>query len=318
LGSALELIAAGHTGTFWITIHAPLDAKPGAHAGTITISVKDKPPVKLNVTANVLPIVLAPADIAYGMYYYRVARIMQSDRYSKLVQRDQAAHGLNSATLYVQNPIRYENGRVLFPAVYESRQHDRLTRGMNRADIPIMLMDYNLINHHSGHINDNLSQLQKQDVARQYIAYTKAQGFPEFLAYIRDEPSLNQPDSYFTWTTGWKKTPLRTVAAMSGEASAGLGYLHDVWVIHVGQITPETVREAWRQGAEVWTYTFSMGAYNVHSNRYMAGLYTWALGLRGNYHWAYYHRDHYVVLESEGPDPLMAWEGRREGIDDYR
>ena len=88
--------------------------------------------------------------------------------------------------------------------------------------------------------------------------------------------------------------------------------------MHTGQITPETVREAWRQGAEVWAYTFSMGAYNVHSNRYMDGLYTWALGLRGNFQWSYFHSDHFVVLEKDAPDPLVAWEGRREGIDDYR
>ena len=60
------------------------------------------------------------------------------------------------------------------------------------------------------------------------------------------------------------------------------------------------------------------GAYNVHANRYMAGIYTWALGLRGNFHWAYYHNDPFVILEKEGPDPLMSWEGRRKGIDDNR
>jgi len=181
-----------------------------------------------------------------------------------------------------------------------------------------MLLDYQLVNWSSGNVNDKLSAQEKQDVARQYLAYTRAQGFPEFLAYLTDEPSLSQPASYFPWAAGWKKTPMRTVAAMSGQAAAGFGHLHDVWVVHTGQITPESVREAWRQGSEVWAYTFSMGAYNVLSNRYMDGIYTWALGLRGNFQWSYFHSDHFVVLEKESPDPLVSWEGRREGVDDYR
>jgi len=318
LGDTHETIEPGHTGAFWITFHAGVDAQPGTHTGSLTVSVESKKDVALKLSVDVLPLRLPKPDIAFGMYHYRVASIMHNEDYAAKIQRDQAAHGMNSSTLVVMDPIRYENGRLIFSSKYESRQHDWIDRGMNRPETPTMLMDYQLINWHSGRINDKLTDREKQEIARQYIAYTRAQNFPEFLAYVQDEPSLSQPASYFPWVTGWKKTPLRTVAAMSGEAAAGFGHLHDVWVVHTGQITPETVREAWRQGAEVWTYTFSMGAYNVHSNRYMAGLYTWALGLRGNFQWAYYHSDHFVILEADGPDPLMAWEGRREGIDDYR
>lgn len=318
LGDTHETIEPGHTGAFWITVHAAADATPGEHTGSITISVDGKPDTTLNLTVEVLPIVLPKPDIVYGMYYYRTNALLNDEDYVVKTYHDQAAHGMNSSTFYVQEPIRYEDGRLIFPPLYEERLNDWLEHGLIRPDVPIMLNDYQLVNWSSGHINDNLSAEQKMDVARHYAAYTRAQGFPEFIAYVRDEPSLDQPDSYFPWITGWKKSSMRTISAMSGEASAGFGHLHDVWVVHTGQITRETVREAWRQGSEVWSYTFAMGAYNVHSNRYMAGLYTWALGLRGNFHWAYFHNDHFVILEKEGPDPLMSWEGRREGIDDYR
>ena len=284
LGDTHESIDPGHTGAFWITFHAAADATPGEHTGSITVSIEGKPETKLSVIVEVLPIVLARPDIAFGMYHYRVSATMRHEDYAEKVQRDQAAHGMNSSTLVVQDPIRYENGRLTFSKIFEDRQHDRMERGVGSPNIPTMLMDYQLINWHSGRINDKLTFEQKQDIARQYAAYTHAQGFPEFLAYMQDEPGLSQPESYWPWVTGWKKSSMRTVTAMSGEAAAGFGYLHDVWVVHTGQITKETVREAWRQGAEVWTYTFSMGAYNVHSNRYMAGLYTWALRLRGNFH----------------------------------
>lgn len=318
LGDTHASIEPGHSGAFWITLHASDDAAPGKHTGTITISVEGKTDLKLALTAEVLPMRLPRADITFGMYHYRINAQMRDETYAEKIQRDMAAHGIVSSTLYGMQPIRYEHGRLIFPSQTESRLHDWIDRGMVHVDRSIMLLDYQLVNWHSGNVNDGYTAKQKQDIARQYIAYARAQGFPEILAYLTDEPTLSQPPSYFTWAAGWKKTPMRTVAALSGKAAAGFGHLHDVWVVHTGQITPQAVREAWRQGAEVWAYTFSMGAYNFHSNRYMDGLYTWALGLRGNFQWSYFHADRYVELEEQGPDPLVSWEGRREGIDDYR
>ena len=317
-GVEIETLGAGETGTWWITFHAKADTQPGTHTGSVKVLVEGKEATELALVVEVLPFELPGADIAYGMYYYRVTKLLQNEQYAERANRDQAAHGMNSATLYVQEPIKLEEGKVVFPKTYEERLANRMEWGSARADIPIMLMDYQLINHHSGRINDSLTEEAKADVARQYIAYAKEKGFPELLAYVQDEPSVDQPATYFPWVTGWKKSAMRTVAAMSGLAAAALGHLHDVWVVHTGQITRETVREARRQGAEVWTYTFAMGAYNALSNRYMAGLYTWGLGLRGNYHWAYYHNDHFVILEQPDPAPLLSWEGRREGVDDYR
>jgi len=319
LGDTHELIEPGHTGAFWITFHAEVDAKPGEHTGTITISVEGKPDVMLRLTVDVLPMQLPKPDIAFGMYHYRINSTMENEDYAAKIQRDMAAHGTNSSTRYGMNPIRYEQGRLIFPSIETSRLHDWIERGMIRPDIPTMLLDYQLINWLYGRTNDALTDRQKQDIARQYIAFSRAHNFPELLAYMQDEPGLDQPASYFPWVTGWKKTPMRTVTAMSSLAAAAFGHLHDVWVVLASQVTPEMVREAWRQGAEAWTYMIRMGAYNVHSNRYFAGLYTWALALRGNWVWAYYHSDgNYVIFEKEGPDPLVAWEGRREGIDDYR
>ena len=323
-GAVADAIAPGTTATFWLTFQALPDAVPGEHSATVRVTAAEGgTAAELAVLVRVLPFELPPADIAFGMYFYRVMKRMNP--LAEVIQRDHAAHGMRSSTLYVQEPIRFvtddtsPEGRLEFPKAYEARVRERLERGMYDPNIPIMLMDYQLINYHSGRLNDSLSATEKQTVARHYQAYTRAHGFPEFLAYVQDEPSLDQPPSYRNWVAGWKKTPMRTVAAMSGEAAAALGYLHDVWVVHAGQITPEMVREAWRQGAEVWAYTFSMAFHNVLANRYMAGLYTWGLGLRGNYHWIYVHRsDNFNDLGADGPDPVVCWEGRREGVDDYR
>ena len=321
--ASAESVAPGTTTAFWLTFQAPPDLDTDAHNAQVTVTATGGASATLTVLLNVLPLDLPPADIAFGMYFYRVMRRMNP--LAEAIQKDHAAHGMRSSTLYVQDPIGFTvdedspNGRLQFPKKYEERIQERLDRGMYDPTIPVMLMDYEQINHHSGRVNDTLSAVEKQMLARHYQAYTRVHGFPEFLAYVEDEPSLDQPPSYFEWAGGWKRTPMRTVAAMSGEAAAALGYLHDVWVVHAGQITPETVREAWRQGAEVWAYTFSMAFHNVLANRYMAGLYTWGLGLRGNYHWIYVHRsDNFVEIGADGPDPVLSWEGRREGVDDYR
>ncbi|NOY30732.1 MAG: HEAT repeat domain-containing protein [Planctomycetes bacterium] len=319
LGNTHESIEPGHTGAFWITFYASENAKPGKHKGTITISAKGKPDTTLRIVVEVLPLRLPKSDIAFGMYHYRVTNWMNDPEYAKKIHRDMARHGMNSSTLCLyKQPIRYENNRLLFPLEDKSRLHNWMDSGMARPDMPVMLLENHLINWASGNVNDQLSAEQKQDIAKQYMAFAQDEGFPELLAYLTDEPSLDQPPSYFSWATGWKKTPMRTVAALSGKAAVGFGHMHDVWVVHTGQISPEMVREAWRQGAEVWTYSIAMGNYNVHSNRYRDGIYTWALRLRGNFQWAYFHEERYIEYGVEGPDPRISWEGRREGIDDYR
>ncbi|MFH0965032.1 MAG: HEAT repeat domain-containing protein [Planctomycetota bacterium] len=321
LGESIETIAPGHTGTFWITFHADADAKAGKHTGTIRVTPQGRPATEIPLAVEVLPFTLPKPDIAFGMYYYLVSSWLQNNRV--IAERDQAAHGMNSATLYapgiklVKDEVT-PDGRLEFPADIVIEMKSRIANGLADPAVPVFLADYELVNWHSGRLTDKLSLEEKLHVARLYNTFCAQHGWPRFMVQMQDEPAVDQPKSYFTWAEGWKRSELATGTAMSGKAAVAMGYLHDVWIVHTGQITPEMVREAGRQGAEVWTYTFSMGAYNALSNRYMAGIYTWSLKLRGNYQWAYYHNDHFVAPEGLDPAPLLSWEGRREGVDDYR
>lgn len=126
---------------------------------------------------------------------------------------------------------------------------------------------------------------------------------------------------------------------MGGDSAAAWGHLHDVWIVLGGLPTPEMVREAVRQRSSVWTYLHDLRITNPVANRYYAGLYTWGLELHGNVPYAYHHGEdgqpHPVYLPGEkrpsreqvmgfilpgpdGPIPGVGYEGRREGIDDYR
>ena len=323
LGKSIEKIEPQHTGTFWITFHATAETTAGKHAGTIRLGPQGKPASEIALTVEVLPFVLPKPDIAFGMYFYQ-SNAWQRDNLAT-AEKDQAAHGMNSATLYAMPPgiklVKDEvtpKGRIEFAKAVVEEMESRIANGLADPNIPTFLADYDLVNWHSGSVADKLALEEKLHVGRLYNTYSVQHGWPPFAVQMHDEPTVKQPKSFFTWSEGWKRSDVLTATAMSGKAAAAMGYLHDVWIVHTGQITPEMVREAGRQGAEVWTYTYSMGAYNALSNRYMAGIYTWALKLRGNYQWAYYHNDHFIIGQGSDPAPLVSWEGRREGVDDYR
>jgi hypothetical protein len=168
--------------------------------------------------------------------------------------------------------------------------------------------------------------------------------YPEILLYQRDEPPI-----WFDETFSKKEVDhikqfkklgnCRSVAAMDGLAVLAWGHLHDVWIVYGGRITPEMIAEAKRHGAEVWTYLHDLRITNPLAHRYFAGLYTWGLGLSGNLVYCYQHGEvgqpHPIWLSDQhrpskeqilglvipgqnGPIPGIGYEGRREGIDDYR
>ena len=115
---------------------------------------------------------------------------------------------------------------------------------------------------------------------------------------------------------------MRLVTAMNERAAYGLGDMHDIWIVLGGQVTPEMVAEAQRQGAEVWTYICTIMAHEPLDERHYAGLYVWAYELQGHTTWHYYAQTGYKLVwyrqGDQRPMPLVGWETRREGIDDYR
>ena len=179
------------------------------------------------------------------------------------------------------------------------------------------------------------------DTLRRIVAENK---YPEILLYQRDEPPIWLDHTFskeeIDHVGQFKKLKnCRSIAAMDGSAVLAWGHLHDVWIVYGGRITPEMVAEAERQGAEIWTYLHDLRITNPLAHRYFAGLYTWGLKLSGNLVYCYQHGEvgqpHPVWLSDQhrpskeqilgliipsqaGPIPGVGYEGRREGIDDYR
>ena len=102
------------------------------------------------------------------------------------------------------------------------------------------------------------------------------------------------------------------------------GDFHDVLSLADGIGPPEVQAEASRMGAEVWTYSYRVWRenYSPLCERYYAGLYPWAHRIGGNMVWVYsgtgVHSHVWWKPDSNEPMPITGWEGRREGVDDYR
>ncbi len=324
-GSKFEKIDPGTTRVFWLTFYAAKDAKPGVHKGKIKVCADGREATELDLSVEVLPFVLPRADIAFGMYYYAVTNLLSDRTYQKAVFRDMAAHGMTSIahhafeSVWEQEPGAIAGKLTLDPTLAQDLL-DMNEAGLTRQSIPLVAIDYKCVGTQAppprvGPQGD----AAKASAARQFADWSKRNVVPELIVYLKDEPSVDQGPEYFDWAAGWKKSPVRTSTAMSTEAACQLGYLHDVQIVHMGGISPELIAEAKRAGNEVWTYNYALGHSSPLANRYYAGMYTWGLDLKGNQVWVYFHgADEYIAPEAEGPRPKPAWEGRREGVDDYR
>ena len=125
------------------------------------------------------------------------------------------------------------------------------------------------------------------------------QNWPEIMQYTWDEPPVPAPGMR-EWNAPMRKLPFRSGTAMSAKAAYAHGDFLDVWVVHDGHITPELQAEAKRRGAEVWTYTYRLWrqSYEPLIQRHYAGLYTWALKLKGNLVWEYYYGYNWADTDS--------------------
>ena len=324
-------VEADRTGVFWLVVHADENARPGTHRGSIVITADGRPATTVGLVVNVRPITLPRPCIAFGMYYdlARNPKGLADAAHERMYFRDMAEHGMTTCTVYASAEFTQDTARrtgLIRYADWSAPRQLRLMKeaGLVHADIPAMLLD--------GRV---LEAANRAGVAADLRAFCRANEYPELLLYGHDEPGWRHFDELTAFLTPWKRVAdMRLVTAMNCQPPYGVGYLHDVWVVRNDEITRELVAEAGRLGADVWTYAIDLGCANPLANRYYAGLYTWAFGLGGNSPWAYIDTPAafltddgvpstwpslgFVLPSGGGPIPSVGWEGRREGVDDYR
>lgn len=306
-GDAVGRVPARATVNFWLTFRADTEALPGAHRGKIRIDVGGRPPTELALAVNVRPFQLASARIPFGMYC--VESFLA-------VYRDMAAHSQNSVSFYYAGDFSTlppkrggKNSQMV-----EAGLPLALEAGLVHPDIPCLSLAHNFA---------DLVTAKEMEKVKAGVAWLeterRSRGWPELILYGTDEPPVPSPGLREAYAP-LRALPIRVGTAMGIEAVSAFGDLHDVWIVYDGYVTPEMQAEAKRCGAEVWSYTFRMWrqSYDPFLPRFYAGLYTWAVKLRGNYVWSYYYGYNWKVPVSGETMPTTGWEARREGVDDYR
>jgi hypothetical protein len=317
-------IDSGRNTVFWINVQTPKDVQPGSYQFELSLIVHGIQVVDLPVTVHVADYQLPRADIAYGMYFrqhvlpprYRTPEMLHA------YWRDMARHGMTSTTLYAYERVHDEAGQLLdfgsVPAL--NRLNDMVGDGLVTTAVPVMLLNGSLV---------DPFRADHADIIARFKTEAKNHDWPPFLWYGPDEPAVS--DESLAELQGLQPTrenyPI--VTAISDEAAEAYASLLDVWVLQAGTLTPKIRQLAAESGAELWNYTCTnRGAGNAPFNRFYAGVYTWAFNLKGNFIWCYtenyaWEGDRcaifcWVLPSDSGPVPSIAWEARREGVEDYR
>ena len=316
-------VEPGRNGVFWLTVSPPAGTEPGRYDFKLQLTLHSKRELHpLSLTVQVLPFTLPRAKIAYGMYFapyesWLGARYTHPDLV-RSYWRDMARHGMTSASLYNYSRLVDDAGELKLDGVRELEWlKQMIEEGLVTEDIPIMFLDGSGFRQQRG----ALPALPKEITRRHW---------PEFLLYGPDEPSVNDRSLEIFKELQEPRKHMRIVTAISDYAAITYADYLDVWVVNAGITSPQIQRLAAEKGAELWNYSCSnRGTGNAPFHRYYAGIYTWALRLTGNFHWAYAGRQYswegdwnavycYGLPSDSGPIPSVAWEARREGVEDYR
>ena len=320
-GDVVHELEAGHSVNFWLLIHAGPKTSPGMHQGKIVIQPAGQAATELDLKVQVRPFSLAAPRAVFGAYYredFLPTRFGVWDLEDDLaleIYRDMAAHGQNSVTFYHAGDFRSQIPPVNSHMVDKSLPLAQ-EAGLARPDIPCVAVQLSIC-------GEDISQTQMEAAVAWLASERHQHGWPELIVFGRDEglyPGVGLRETY----APLRLLPIRLSTDMS-HISPAYAYadIHDVWTLHDGLVTPEILAEAKRMGAEVWVYSYQIWRkhYSPVSQRYFAGLHTWAHKFSGNWIWAYAHNRHSQVWwkpNSNEPMPHMGWEARREGVDDYR
>lgn len=342
-------IVAGETQRYWLTVHAPPDARPGVYRTRLRVSPDGAPATTLPLTVEVLPLRLPEPDVTYGMYYRQCCQYpeFRTEEFFRRSMMDMRAHGCNSVSVYANVERRLPDGTFApdfdleGPGHGIGEEHMALNRqmallreaGLLREGHPLLFLA-------CGRSNGVFANEER--LVRAVEARRRAQGWPELLYYLVDEPAPDQRELIHELADVVHRVPgVRSTTAI-GEPGE-LGQYYDVWILSDGVDPMErTVAQARAAGKEAWTYNCNWNGCQPRNDRYFTGYFTWTAGLTGNWQWCYTeatggrvtadgsldfgdvtyyedpHRYSYVLPTPTGNVPTLGWEGRREGIDDYR
>ena len=332
----------------WVNIEIPDDSQQGKYIGYIEILEGIDILVNIKLCIEVYPIKLLNPDISFGMYYDegRNPNIYSSLKYQKIYFEDMKRHGMNTTTIYNYPEVLNEDGSVYCnfeQSLAGSKEGlNNVMNTLNETGLVANGMPIIFISKKYGNSlgSGDLSKSTIKEIIRQ----SREKDWPEFIFYMVDEPGRSKKTkrakAIYNQSYGLLHESLRPklITAIAPIGIDKVGELYDIWVYYSyysGQIN-KYKKLAQELGKEFWIYDCKENRFDPGEQRYFAGLFTYKAKAKGNFCWAYIHyKDLFVkeednilpdsapkygyVLPSEnGPITFIKWEGRREGIDDYR
>ncbi len=293
--NATALIRRGENAALWLSVEVQCDAKPGKYPIKLKMIVDSRSVHFTDLAVEVLDYTLPRADIAYGMYF-RPYEQWHHKRYltpelMRAYWRDMAKHGMTSATINVHGPLHDGKGNLALDA-NPGVQHlqGMIEEGLVTPDVPVMWL---------GGLVDYDAPFAPA-FRKAFKVEASLRGWPQLLQYSWDEP----PVAPAVRAHYQRQQPLRRefplVTAISDRSALEYADMLDCMLVHAGQTSPAVQAKLAEHGVELWNYScMNHGTTNWPFNRHYAGVYTWALNLKGNFFWAYFDNHH-------------AWEAKRD------
>ena len=334
-------IPARETRQVWLTVQAPADQRPGLYEGSLRVFAEGSG-MLVPLQVRVLPLKLTEAKPTYGMYYRHrdQPKAYQTDDFYRRCMADMHAHGMNSMSLYAQVERKQPDGSWSIDLenaadpYNTARQIALLTEaGLASASHPLLYLA-------TGKSDGIFGNQEKLVAAVEELR--RARGWPELLFYLVDEPGSAARIALAKELNDivHRVPGVRTTTALG--APGELADYYDVWISSTSSENLDDILRLGREKQkEVWTYNCQWNGTQPANDRYFCGYHMWVTGLRGNWQWCYtegyegssrltdeiawklptYEEPwyvNYVLPTPEGNLPTLGWEGRREGVDDYR
>lgn len=334
-------VPSRETRQVWLTVQAPADQPAGLYRGEIAISADGAGSATIPLRVRVLPLKLAEATPTYGMYHRREAQPKgyETEEFFRRCMADLRAHGMNSMSIYIHPERKRADGTWEIDLERDSdrwslaRQMQLLQEtGMAPPGHPQLLLAADC----TGTFFNGEKTIAEVERLR------RERNWPELLYYLVDEPSsAAQYDMAKGLNNVVHRVPgVRTTTALGHPGE--LADYYDVWIVTTSSREIDgIIRLAQEKKKELWTYNCQWNGTQPANDRFYTGYHMWTTGMSGNWQWCYtegikgssrltdevkwslpYYEEpwyvNYVLPTPEGNLPTLGWEGRREGIDDYR
>ncbi len=322
-----------------MTVDVPAGTPPGDYAGEVQFVAPGKDYVgyadspgpnagySVPLIVKVRDVELLDPDVTYGMYVQTGRMSWVAPQSSLPYYEDLLRHGMNS--------VDKGGGEV------KEYKDSKGAKRLDFSNFDLQMKQMAAAGTWRNFLYYPYGAAQSYDVQMAIRKRCRDHGWPEPIFYVGDEPSAGGSEwaQYVQKNYGKARTKgLRTVT--SGPDIYTQGDAYNIWIEGMAGVGTkgwnEAKAHATKLSAEIWAY-YCNGNDNTHPRniRFHTGLWTWATGIKGNWIWEYANsRTAFSLSDSVPPEnwhalgfafsipsgwgSVMAWEARREGVDDYR